>query len=175
MAITMSYSCSCGFHTGILDDAQKHANWEGHYLDIHGCLSPTVETPLKLKGDITAQARAKARDAAILRAARDRGLLKRVVAAVCVAATVGFGACSFDVEVKSDSITRNCRDVGEYRYAFNISRHLSKVLTTKGEFIVTGFPSGEFGTSVLRCDLKVGNGPFVDNLQIGAKKYEVSE
>lgn len=118
MAITLSYSCSCGFHSGILDDAQKHANWEGHYVDVSGCMTPTVETPLKLKGDITAQARAKAKDAAIMRAARDRGLLK-IVAAVCVTATVAFSssACGAPLSPKDAEVGQVVRQEVYFREA----------------------------------------------------------
>lgn len=98
MAITMDYRCTqCSYASALLDDAQAHANDTTHTLRIHGSL-----TPNKIIYDIVAIERAaerKMRDAAIMREARDRGLLPKV----------GVRPTRSDLGIISDEILR---DVG---------------------------------------------------------------
>jgi hypothetical protein len=76
MAISLHYTCECGATTAHLDEAQAHANEDGHVVRVSGTLTSNV--PVISATAIAKAAEGKARDAAILRAARDRGLLKAV-------------------------------------------------------------------------------------------------
>lgn len=73
--IRMSYSCACGMNTARLEEAQGHADETGHVVRIAG--EVTTRIPQVDATAIEASARARATEAEILRAARDRGLLKR--------------------------------------------------------------------------------------------------
>ena len=75
MSIRLSYCCTkCRFgDTGILDDAQAHANATGHEVQIRGTL--TANKLIISPEAIAAAAEKKLREAEILRQARDRGLL----------------------------------------------------------------------------------------------------
>lgn len=74
MAISMAYECTgCDFDSYQLQDAQAHANRTGHVVAISGSLTANV-----VQFDQVAIAKAaeqKARDEAILREGRRRGIL----------------------------------------------------------------------------------------------------
>lgn len=72
--ISLTYSCTCGFKTAILTAAQEHADQTQHIIDIRGSL--TAQKPPKADTAIEKSARDRALRNAILRAARDRGLIK---------------------------------------------------------------------------------------------------
>lgn len=74
--IQLSYRCACGAKTSDLDTAQKHADATGHVVTISG--SMTSREPVVSSTKIAESAERKMREAAILRLARDRGLLKVV-------------------------------------------------------------------------------------------------
>jgi hypothetical protein len=73
MAITLFYACKCGFSSGALEKAEQHAQTTSHVVNITGTLTPKITLDVEA---ISASAAEKARDSAVLRAARDRGLLK---------------------------------------------------------------------------------------------------
>lgn len=76
MAIQMTYACTeCAFKTVELDAAQLHADRQQHVVGIRGTI--TARAPLFDKEQIEASAREKAFNSALLRAARDRGLLPK--------------------------------------------------------------------------------------------------
>lgn len=71
--MTMTYSCSCGWRSGLLNDAQDHANANGHVVSITGSITSNI--PQVDATAIAEAARARATEAEIMRRARDRGLL----------------------------------------------------------------------------------------------------
>lgn len=71
--ITMSYACKCGYATGVLDAAQQHSNATRHHVEIHGFLTPNAVPAII--GPTPEAIKQKLREAAILRAAREKGLL----------------------------------------------------------------------------------------------------
>lgn len=73
--ISMSYSCRCGWRSAVLNDAQDHANSTFHHVDLHGFITPN-KLPVANTQSIEEAARKRAKESAILRAARDKGLLK---------------------------------------------------------------------------------------------------
>lgn len=73
--ISMTYSCKCGFKSSVLDDAQGHADEEGHNVDLVGSITPrTIQFDTHA---IELSAARKARESEIMRQARDRGLLDK--------------------------------------------------------------------------------------------------
>lgn len=74
--ISMSYSCTkCEFRSALLEDAQEHANSTRHHLDIKGFISPNG-LPKSVDARIELQARERAKQSAILRLAKERGLVR---------------------------------------------------------------------------------------------------
>lgn len=79
--ISMTYRCSCGYATGILDNAQMHADDHlsnpKHRVAISGFISgrPKPLSAHKSPERIEAAARTKVYEAEILRAARDKKLV----------------------------------------------------------------------------------------------------
>lgn len=73
--INLTYSCSCGFNSGVLNDAQDHANRMFHRLSIQGTLTADPRS-VKSKYDATESAKIKAREMEIMRRAKEKGLLK---------------------------------------------------------------------------------------------------
>lgn len=76
--ISLLYLCaSCAqFETSDLDSAQRHADTTGHTVRVSGTITPRVYRQTNTLFDSAATSD-KVRDNAVLRAARDRGLLKR--------------------------------------------------------------------------------------------------
>lgn len=74
--ITLNYSCKCGYVSSILDDAQKHVNATRHHIDVSGFLTPNITLVKAAQEGAPEAVKERARENAILRAARDRGLLK---------------------------------------------------------------------------------------------------
>ena len=77
MAIRLAYTCkdcSALRHSQQMDEAQKHANETDHEIMVSGVLTSTK--PKISPGAIAESAAQKLRDGAVMRAARDRGLLK---------------------------------------------------------------------------------------------------
>ena len=73
--LRMYYACvSCKDRLTTLTDAQRHADASGHVVTIRGDVLPSDNVADLKKLDASDQARRKAHDAAVLRAARDRGL-----------------------------------------------------------------------------------------------------
>lgn len=74
--ISLSYSCSkCEYSTGVLNDAQEHSNSTQHHIKVQGFLTPTT-TPVADLDSLRQNAAVKRmRESAILRLARDKGLL----------------------------------------------------------------------------------------------------
>lgn len=73
--ISMSYFCTkCGYKTAILDDAQDHTNETTHHMGINGFITPNKITIDKEAIRASAQA-SRARDTAILRLAKEKGLV----------------------------------------------------------------------------------------------------
>lgn len=70
--ISLTYFCKCGWRSPVLDNAQAHADTTGHVVTVTGSITSTKTFDAK---QIAKTAAEKAREAAILRAARDRGLL----------------------------------------------------------------------------------------------------
>lgn len=73
--ITLTYSCKCGWQSVILDDAQEHSNLTRHKVEIVGSLTPNKAIPTTYV-DIEERARARARESAILRIAKEKGLVR---------------------------------------------------------------------------------------------------
>ena len=71
--ISLTYSCTCGFKTPILTSAQEHADTTQHVVEVRGSIT-SQKRPKAVQ--IEQAARDRALNAAILRAARDRGLIK---------------------------------------------------------------------------------------------------
>lgn len=73
--IKMTYSCKCGWESGVLDEAQQHANHnKEHIVDIRG----TITFQDKCKADkefIEQEMRKRATDAEIMRRAREKGFI----------------------------------------------------------------------------------------------------
>ncbi len=74
MPIQMTYRCNCGYATPILDNAIKHSNTTRHTVMITGGITPSEESRV-WKYDADASAMQRAREAAILRTAKERGLI----------------------------------------------------------------------------------------------------
>lgn len=74
MAIHMVYECGCGYSSHILNDAQAHANTTGHPVRIVGSLTANVQFFDTVAIEKAAEQRA--RDSAVMRAAKERGLLR---------------------------------------------------------------------------------------------------
>ena len=74
--ISLRYSCACGFATGVLNDAQDHANATEHHVQITGFMTANKAPVADLRA-LEERARTKARENEIMRRARDRGLLKK--------------------------------------------------------------------------------------------------
>lgn len=72
--ISLNYVCRCGWKSGILDSAQAHANATSHTVSVQGTITSNKPDEPVLT-TIADRAKNTAREAAILRAARDRGLL----------------------------------------------------------------------------------------------------
>lgn len=71
--ISMSYACKCGWESYVLSDAQDHADKEQHSVAIRGFISPRVDPRSATTAEVVKK---KAFDQAVLRAAKERGLLK---------------------------------------------------------------------------------------------------
>lgn len=70
------YTCTvCKYATPLLNNAQDHANETRHHLKVHGFLTPNRPPKTTTYNAPEAQMQ-RARDAQILRVARDKGLLK---------------------------------------------------------------------------------------------------
>ena len=77
MAINLFYECTtCDFQSSSLEDAQRHADEREHTISIEGTLTARPNSTANILSIEQAAAR-KAREAAILRAARDRNLLPK--------------------------------------------------------------------------------------------------
>lgn len=74
MSIRLTYSCTCGYATPILDNAQKHADSTGHTVDVRGTITERNDVASVKAIDASDQIRKKARELEIMRVARARGL-----------------------------------------------------------------------------------------------------
>lgn len=75
--ISLNYACSkCTFKTSVLTDAQDHSNDTRHHITLSGFMSPNQEPKSTVVYDPEAAHMKRAKDAAIMRAARDKGLVK---------------------------------------------------------------------------------------------------
>lgn len=74
--INLTYACSrCPFKTGVLDLAQLHANNTKHAVSVHGTI--TAQVTELVEGKTNAAAVTRAREAVIMRIARDKGLVPK--------------------------------------------------------------------------------------------------
>lgn len=74
--ISLYYSCSkCEYSTGVLNDAQEHSNSTQHHIHIKGFLTPTTAPVADLETLRHNAAVKRMKESAILRIARDKGLL----------------------------------------------------------------------------------------------------
>lgn len=73
--IALTYACSCGWRSPVLDDAQEHADETTHIVQVRGTITAR-ELVSKRNIGIDERARLKARELEIMRRARAMGVVK---------------------------------------------------------------------------------------------------
>jgi hypothetical protein len=77
MGLRLDYRCeTCSYRSGMLSDAQTHANDTQHNIAVIGQMTPEMNT-LKVSDALTPQLAAKVREQAILRLAKQRNLVTK--------------------------------------------------------------------------------------------------
>lgn len=75
--IRLHYKCSvCTFSSSMMNDAQEHANIMRHALDISGEMTANAES-LHLSDALSPSLAAKVREDAVMRLAKQKGLIPR--------------------------------------------------------------------------------------------------